>query len=54
VSLLDCAIREWKIDDKDDLAGILNNKNILNNLRDGLPNPYADKDALEYITSVLY
>jgi RimJ/RimL family protein N-acetyltransferase len=51
---MDCVIREWKIDDKDDLAKILNNKNILNNLRDGLPYPYTKKDAIEYITSVLF
>jgi ribosomal-protein-alanine N-acetyltransferase len=50
---MDCVIREWKIDDKDDLDKILNNKNILNNLRDGLPYPYTEKDAKEYITSVL-
>jgi len=51
---MDCVIREWKIDDKDDLAKILNNQNILNNLRDGLPYPYTEKDAKEYITSVLF
>jgi RimJ/RimL family protein N-acetyltransferase len=51
---MDCVIREWKIDDKDDLAKILNNKNILNNLRDGLPYPYTKEDAKEYITSVLF
>ena len=27
---------------------MLNNKNILNNLRDGLPYPYIKKDAEEY------
>jgi len=34
---MDCVIREWRICDKADLAKILNNKNIMNNLRDGLP-----------------
>lgn len=46
-------IREWTIEDADGLAEILNNRNILNNLRDGLPYPYTEKDAQEYITSML-
>ncbi|NLG52550.1 MAG: GNAT family N-acetyltransferase [Clostridiales bacterium] len=50
---MDCVIREWRTDDKAGLAGILNNKNILNNLRDGLPYPYTEKDAKEYIKSML-
>ena len=53
VLLLDCVIREWRISDKADLARILNNKKIMDNLRDGLPYPYTEKDAEEYITSVL-
>ncbi|TLD00042.1 GNAT family N-acetyltransferase [Robinsoniella peoriensis] len=50
---MDCDIREWRIEDKYNLAEILNNKNILNNLRDGLPYPYKVKDAEEFITSML-
>lgn len=46
-------IREWKIEDKYNLAALLNNKNILNNLRDGLPYPYTVKDAEEFITAML-
>lgn len=46
-------IREWKIEDKYTLAELLNNKNILNNLRDGLPYPYTVKDAEEFITAML-
>jgi len=46
-------IREWTIEDAAGLAEILNNRNILNNLRDGLPYPYTEKDAQEYITSML-
>ena len=38
---MDIKIREWKIEDKSELAGNLNNMNILNNLRDGLPYPYT-------------
>ena len=48
-----CVIRKWKIEDATRLAEMLNNKNILNNLRDGLPYPYTKSDAEEYITSML-
>lgn len=50
---MDCVIREWRIEDKTDLAVNLNNMNIMNNLRDGLPYPYSEKDAEEFITSML-
>ncbi len=50
---MDCIIREWRIDDKDQLAEMLNNKSILNNLRDGLPYPYTVNDAEDYIKSML-
>ena len=41
----ECRIREWRIEDAARLAEILNNRNILNNLRDGLPYPYTETDA---------
>ena len=41
------------MEDARDLANALNNKNILNNLRDGLPYPYTEKDAKEYIMAML-
>ena len=50
---MDCIIREWRLEDKSDLAAMLNNKNILDNLRDGLPYPYTINDAEEYITAML-
>lgn len=50
---MECIIREWKIEDAAGLAEMLNNKNILNNLRDGLPYPYTKSDAEEYIMSML-
>lgn len=50
---MECRIRQWKIEDAADLAKMLNNRNILNNLRDGLPYPYTRKDAEEYITAML-
>ena len=50
---MECMIREWKLEDAASLAEMFNNKNILNNLRDGLPYPYTKNDAQEYITSML-
>lgn len=50
---MECMIREWKIEDAADLTEMLNNRNVLDNLRDGLPYPYTKKDAKEYIASML-
>lgn len=44
-------LREWEEGDAAALAQLLNNKKILDNLRDGLPYPYTVKDALWYINS---
>ena len=46
-------LREWRMSDAADLAAALNNRRILNNLRDGMPYPYTEKDAEEYITAML-
>lgn len=46
-------LREWQPGDADDLAHIINNPNILNNLRDGLPYPYTPADAADYIQQAL-
>lgn len=46
-------IREWKEGDVRALAQLLNNRRILDNLRDGLPYPYTTADALFYINSCL-
>ena len=48
-----CEIRSWKISDANDLALALNNKKILDNLRDGLPFPYTVTDAAAYINLML-
>lgn len=50
---MECSIRKWKMEDAAWLAELLNNKKILDNLRDGLPYPYTKKDAEEYISSML-
>ena len=46
-------IRKWKLADAGDLARLLSNQNIQNNLRDGLPYPYTEKDGKDYISAML-
>lgn len=46
-------IRGWRLADAEDLATSINNKNVQDNLRDGLPFPYAVQDGAEYINSML-
>lgn len=46
-------IRKWRIDDKSDLAIVLNTPRVLNNLRDGLPYPYTENDAEDFIRAML-
>ena len=48
-----CTIRPWRLEDKEALARILNNKNIWDNLRDSIPFPYTERDAEEYINAML-
>ncbi len=50
---MEISIREWRINDKAALAENLNNLNVLNNLRDGLPYPYTEQDAEEFIRAML-
>jgi RimJ/RimL family protein N-acetyltransferase len=51
---MDVTLRNWKIEDALDLATLLNNKKIQDNLRDGLPYPYTEKDAEDFINFVLH
>lgn len=48
-----CKIRKWELSDAADLALALSNKKIQDNLRDGLPYPYTQKDAADYISAML-
>lgn len=50
---MECKIRRWRLEDASDLAEALNNKKILDNLRDGLPYPYSENDARDFITAML-
>lgn len=42
-------LRVWEKEDATDLAALLSNKKILDNLRDGLPYPYTEENAAAYI-----
>ena len=48
-----CKIRKWQLSDAADLALALSNKKVQDNLRDGLPYPYTEKDGEEYIQAML-
>lgn len=50
---MNCEIRKWKLTDAADLALALLNKHIQDNLRDGLPYPYTEKDGMDYISAML-
>ena len=51
---MDVNIRAWRMEDAPNLSLALNNKKILDNLRDGLPYPYTCDDAKDYIKTMLH
>ena len=50
---MECVLRPWRTEDADDLAAVLNHKQVLDNLRDGLPYPYTRADAENFIAAML-
>jgi hypothetical protein len=46
-------IRPWQLSDVAALAAVINNKNVQDNLRDGLPYPYTEKDGEDFIVAML-
>lgn len=48
-----CKIRKWKLSDAKDLAIVLSNIKLQDNLRDGLPYPYTEQDGVDYISAML-
>ena len=50
---MECRLRPWKIEDAADLAAAINNKNIQDNLRDGMHLPYREEDARDFIRGML-
>ena len=49
---MDCIIRKWKLEDAAQLAEVINNKKVQDNLRDGLPYPYTEQDGIEFISAM--
>lgn len=45
-------LRPWQKQDAQALAAIANNRNIWNNVRDQLPNPYSVMDALQWMNHI--
>ncbi|GHU82687.1 N-acetyltransferase [Clostridia bacterium] len=50
---MNIALREWKRSDAADLVAAINNKKVLDNLRDGIPFPYSLADAEDFIGTML-
>ncbi|MFA9467014.1 MAG: GNAT family N-acetyltransferase [Velocimicrobium sp.] len=50
---MECTIRMWRIEDASELSIALNNRKIQDNLRDGLPYPYTENDAKDFINAML-
>lgn len=50
---MEVGIRAWRLADAPDLARTINNRNVLRNLRDGIPYPYTEADAQSFINEML-
>ena len=48
-----CKLRPWRLSDAKDLTAAINNPKVQNNLRDGIPYPYTEKDAENFIGLML-
>jgi RimJ/RimL family protein N-acetyltransferase len=47
------SLRKWTMKDTSDLVEVINNKKLLDNLREGIPFPYTENDAVEFINTTL-
>jgi RimJ/RimL family protein N-acetyltransferase len=50
---MEIKIRPWRMEDAPDIAPQINNKNVLDNLRDGIPYPYNEEHAKAFIYSMI-
>ena len=50
---MDVELRDFNIEDARELVAVVNNKKLLDNLRDGIPFPYTEEDAKEFIGMML-
>lgn len=48
-----CKIKKWELSHAKELTAVISNKKVQDNLRDGLPYPYSEQDAAEYIQTML-
>lgn len=48
-----CKIRKWELADAKDLAATISNPKVQDNLRDGLPYPYTERDGMDFISAML-
>ena len=49
IELGSCAVRDWRLDDREPLARLADNPRIAANLRDAFPSPYALADADRFL-----
>ena len=50
---MEVSLRPWRLEDACGVAAAINNQKVLDNLRDGIPYPYTQKDAEEFIGAML-
>ena len=50
---MSCILRPWQLSDAGCLAEIINDQDIIKNLRDGIPHPYTKDDAVSFISDML-
>ena len=50
---MESVLRKWRMEDKYALAALLNDRAVLDNLRDGIPFPYTVRDAEAFIAAML-
>ena len=47
-----CVLRPWRMEDAEELAAGINNRNVWLHLRDWVPHPYTVDDAIAYLRRV--
>lgn len=50
---MNCTLRAWTPEDAPALVPLINNRKVQDNLRDGIPFPYALEDAHFFIRETL-
>ncbi len=47
-----CRLRKWELSDAAALTAVISNKKVQDNLRDGIPYPYTERDGIDFITAM--